>query len=233
MAATVNYFPVPATGSGGGDTVLDRAQALLPNSSITKVMGNDFDGTYWYRNAGTSGTITPSTTKKGGVATLSTTATGNRTAILMPTGTLVLLDNAQTSAWYMASRFSVTSAVDAAAGADLRLTATTPGAPQIVLGVIGSISTAFFSWLTQNNAGAVTASGATTVAVDTAMHVWEIWNDATTISFAIDGTVAATTAATNAGTNPVAPAINVANGATATARTIDADYLYICTGNPA
>jgi hypothetical protein len=136
----------------------------------------------------------------------------------------------------MVARFSITSAVDAQAVCALDLIGQitgTPGAPQIIFGVIGSLSTAFFSFLVQDNGGAVNASGVTTVPVDTAMHVWEVWNDGTTITFMIDGVQVATAAASGAGTNPCAPSIFAGNGTTAAARTIDADYLYFCTGDPA
>lgn len=235
----MTYQTIPPSSSGSSSTaatpVISRAQTLLGAANITKIFGpGELDDATRFRNGGTSGTISVTTTKKGGVQTLTTTATSARSAILMPISTTeVLLDNALASYWYLASRFSVTTAIDAQAGADLRWTATTPGAPQIVLGVIGSLSTSFYSWLTQNNGGSITASGVTTVAIDTAMHVWEAYSDTTTISFAIDGTVGATTLASNAGTGPVVPAINVANGSTSAARTVDADYLWVCTGNPA
>jgi hypothetical protein len=227
--ATDPTTPIVALAS---PAVIDRAQTLLGVANITKQLGSDFDNDQWYRNAGTGGTITPSTTKGGGVVTLSTSSTSGRTAYLMPHGTIVLIGNKVTEYWYAAARFAITSTIDAAAVCDFRMTATTPASPQTLIGVIGSISTSFFSYLVINDAGATTVSGATTVPIDTSMHVWEMWGDTTNMRIAIDGTTVLTTAVANIGANPVAPMIGVNNGATSADQTIDVDYLWVCTGDP-
>jgi hypothetical protein len=237
MAATVNYWPVPATGSGTGNAVLTRAQAVA-GSTVTKVLGTDFDNDQWYRTAtigGAGGSVTPSTTDTGGVLTLTTGAGAARGMSLLPHGTIDLLGNPRTTPWYFVTRTIVTTAIDAQALVQSVLISDALANPQIAFGVIGSLSTAFFSYLVTNGAGVTQASAVSTVPIDTAYHVFETWVDstATTMSLAIDGTVFATTATTNVATTAVTPVLQVYNGTTAAARTMKADYIYLCTPDPA
>jgi hypothetical protein len=220
-------------GSGGsGNTILTRAQTLL-GSTITKVMGTDFDNDQWYRTSlSGTGSVTPSVTERGGVITLSSGGSASGSAYILPHGTIDLLDNAATSRWYATWRTKITTAVDSAAGAEFRLATAVFGNPQLLFGYTGSISTGFFSYLMLNSGGSTTATGVTTVALDTSYHVFEIYSDTTTLTMTIDGVIVATTASSNAPAGVCTPMLNAYNGATATTRSNRADYLYLCCAEP-
>lgn len=219
-------------GGGSGNTILTRAQTLL-GSTITKVMGTDFDNDQWYRTSlAATGSVTPSVTERGGVVTLATGGGANSSAYILPHGTIDLLDNAATSRWYATWRTKITTAMDSAAGAEFRLATAVFGNPQFLFGYTGSISTGFFSYLMTSGAGGTLATGVTTVALDTSYHVFEAYSDTTTVTLTIDGVIVATTASSNAPAGVCTPMINVYNGATAAARSNRADYLYLCCAEP-
>lgn len=223
-----------ASGSGvSANTVLGRAQSKA-GATITKCMGSDFDTDTWYKTtlAG-SGAVTPSTTDKGGVLSITTGATSGSLALINAHGTINLVDNLATSRWYLVTRLIVTTAINSNARVGTGFFTSAVGNPSIFWGINGGTSTGFFSFRIDNNAGATTDSGITTLAVDTAYHVLESWSNTTTISFAADGTVLDTALASAAGTSAVSPMVAALNGGTAAARTVKVDYMYLCTGEPA
>lgn len=224
-----------AVGAFGSDGVLARSQMLL-GATVDTILGTDFDNSAWHRLATIAGapTATNSATERGGVLVLDSSATANSTGVVFPAGaTTIDIDNPQTSRWYAYVRAAFGTAVDAQALLQLFIATAAGGNPTMRLGIIGSASTAFLAWSVSNNAGSITASGTTTVAVDTnTYHDFEIWNDGTTVSFAVDRTVVATTPATNLGTSPVVLGVLATNGTTAASRTIKIDKRYLCCARP-
>lgn len=227
--------PASSASSGSMSAAFTRAQTLLGAAGVTKVFGSEFENDQWYRTSlATGGVVTPTTTERGGAITVDSSATAGSAARILPSGTIVELANPRTDLWYIAVRAKLNTAVDAnGVMQTIRLSTTALGSPTVFLGAFGPTSITHYSWGLTDNAGATTGGAATTVALDTAAyHLFEVWNNGTTISFAIDGVVVATSASTNVGTNPVTPAVAVANGATPASRSVTVDYLWMCTGNP-
>jgi hypothetical protein len=199
-------------------------------------MGTDFDNDQWYRTTivGAGAAVTPSVTERGGVVAITTGAAGSgRISSIQPHGTVDLIANPQTDRWYMVWRAALGTGVDAAGNIDGSLFTATLGNPTTRFGAVGSVSITNYAYIVTNNAGATTASAATTVALDTSVyHVFEMWSDGTTTFFAMDGTTLTSIASTLLGTSPVCPNLIATNGATIAARTMNADYLYLCTANP-
>lgn len=226
---------------GAGNTILARAQALLPSSGLTKVLGpGDFDGSALFGEAaGTTGTATPamSLTHKGGVVKVATGATANSLIQICTPGTNVanrgiasLVDNARTTPWYLYTEFYVATAIDANATLRVQLAAMAGGAPAnptFGIGATGALSTTNFSYRLTDGAGAVAASGTGPV-LDTNKHTAEIYNDGTTAKVLFDGVqIGADIAATLIGTVPMTWTAAAVNGATAASREIDIDALYV------
>jgi hypothetical protein len=124
--------------------------------------------------------------------------------------------------------------MNANASCDMELDGVSAGVlanPVFQIGGLGAISTTNFAWSVTNSGGSSIASGTGPV-LDTSFHTFEIASDATTVTFYIDGVSIGTTAATNGGSQPGTPVLVTVNGATAAARTLNADKLwFVCQGN--
>jgi len=121
------------------------------------------------------------------------------------------------------ARFAVTTAIDADDEIGIRLRSATPD--NIDFGVIGSLSTAFYSARNTSGGGGTTASTVTTVAIDTAQHDWRVQTFPDRIRYFIDNVqVAEHTTALD--TQPLRPSLRAFNGAAGT-RTMDADLIWI------
>lgn len=224
------YGTLGGSTSIGDAAILARAQTLL-GTTVDTIYGTHFaTADFYVLAAGLGGTVTGNVTGRAGVLTLASTAVANSQANLRksPVGgnTTTDVDNLQTSRWYLRVRGAITSAVDAQAQLAWHMT-NNSGNPHARFGLIGSLSTGFFSWETATNGGALT-TGVTTVALDTAYHTFEIAGDGTNITFYIDGTQVGQTPVANIGTNPGYMYITVANGTTAANRTADLDSWYVC-----
>lgn len=231
------YTAIPPTtsgSSGSASVAFTRAQSLL-GSTITKVLGDDFGNDQWYRTVLVGGgTVIPNITERGGVLTLSNSASAGDFAVIYPHGaTVEHIGNPQTQAWYITTRIKFATAVDAQASLYFGFAHADGAGPLIKFGLNGSQSTGVISVATTNNAGANQFTATSTVAFDTtSYHVLEAWSDTTNISFAIDGAPFTSTAVANIGTSAVTPTCVVANGTTPTARSMLSDYLYTCVGDP-
>lgn len=213
---------------------LNRARSLL-GTTITTPLGTDFENDQWHKLVTVAGapTAAMTTTERGGVIILDSSATATSNGIILPHGTTIEIDNPQTSKWYYYMRAALTTAIDSVTSLHPVMCTAAGGAPVIRFGAVGSVSTAFYSWLTTNNAGTTTASGATTLAIDTNVyHEFEIYTDGTTVSFAIDGIVLATTPASNLGTSACAFGAQANNGGTAASRAMKIDKRYFCCPPP-
>lgn len=224
-----------ASSAGPGNAALLRARALL-GSTIDTVLGTDFDNDQWHRltTIGGAPTAALTTTERGGVIVGDSSATASSTGVIYPHGaTTIFLDNPQTSKWYAYARAALNTAIDAQTLLEIFISTAAGGDPTLRLGAIGSASTAFYAYSVSNNGGSITASGVTTIAIDlNVYHDLEMWNDGTTVSFAIDGVVVATTPATNLGTNPVVLGLLFTNGTTAASRKIKCDKLFFACARP-
>lgn len=226
---------------GGGDTILSRAQSLLPTSGLTKVLGpGDFDGSQNFSDAaGTagSGTATMSATHQGGVVKVASGATGNSLIQICPAGTNVagrgitaLIDNARTRPWYMYVEFYIPTAADAVTQVRAQMAAMSggaPAAPTFGIGATGALSTTNFTYRLTDGSNVVVASGTGPV-LDTNKHVCEITNDGTTAKVLFDGAQIGTDIASSLiGTVPMTWVVAAVNGATAANREMDVDALYV------
>jgi len=222
--------------SGGlvqAQLVLSRAQSLL-GPTVTKVMGTEFDASFWYQagNVGT-GSSTLSTAKSGGVLNLASGAVAGGNGRIQPAGAPSLIENPTTSLWYLRARWKLLTAVDA--NSYVGLGAIGPGfavGPQIFVGALGLRSVANFSYDIYSNALVAVASGATSVALDLSYHVLEMVNNGVNWSFYIDGVRVVNITLPALVTNPVTPALWAANGATAADRGASIDDLWCCTEQP-
>lgn len=228
---------------GSGDTILARAQSLIPSAGFTKVLGpGDFDGSHVFGEAvGTAGGAAAasgmSTTHKGGVVRVASSATANSLIQFCTPGTNVanrgiasLIDNARTTPWYFYLEAYVMTGTDAAGVARAQLAAMSAGAPAnptFGVGLNGDVSQTNFCYRLTNGGGAVVASGNGPV-FDTNKHAWEMYNDGVTAKVLFDGNQIGTDiAATLIGTVPWTWVIAALNGATAANREIDVDALYV------
>lgn len=220
---------------GLSDSILLRAQSLIPTADFDTVLGSDFETTSWF---GTQllngGTVPLSVTDKGGVARLVSGATANGIAVLFPVGGGSAIDNARTSPWYFYARIKVATTVDAVGIARIGISAISAGVPAnpgVAIGATGAVSTTNFSYRVVNSGGTVVDSG-NGPALDTNWHTVEMHNDATTVTFLFDGVSIGTTAATNVGAVPMFPQGGALNGGTTANREIDVDKLwFVCKGN--
>lgn len=123
------------------------------------------------------------------------------------------------------ARFAVTTAIDADDEIGIRLRSVTPD--NIDFGVIGSLSTAFYSARNTSGGGGATASTVTTVAIDTAQHDWRVQTFPDRIRYFIDNAQVAEHL-TALDTQPLRPSLRAFNGAGAgAARTMDVDLIWI------
>ena len=227
------YQAIPATSSGGAgsmSTALGRAQALL-GGTVTAVYGTEFDTDQWYTATLVNGTAAQSTTDKSGVLSLTTTAAANSTSRIKPHGAGSFIDNLRTAKFYAVWRIKLVTSIDAQGYvACVLLNPAGSGNPGIWFGALGTESTANWGYETFDNAGANAGKAATSTAYDTtAYHTIEIWNDATTISLAVDAVVLATIVASTQGTNAVSQQLYCGNGTTAANRAINVDYMWTVT----
>lgn len=230
------YTAIPASASGGGNTVLARAQALIPSAGFDTVLGSDFDNDAIYKSVIVGSGVTPvSVTDKGGVVIPQSGTTANSAGIILPHGAPSYIDNARTSPWYYYARFKLPLAIDANGGAHVGMCAISAGSvsdPLLTIGGgFGSVSTTNFAYRLTNGAGTVVASG-TGPAIDTNWHAAEATNDGTTLAIYFDGVSIGTTPATNLGAVPMTYFGSAFNGATAAARAIDLDKVwFVCSSN--
>ena len=228
-------FPPSSGGAGVISLALQRAQALTGDSTISKVLGEDFSNDQWYRLvAVNTGAPAINVTERGGVVTLPTGAGASSFAVIFPHGTTnIHIDNPQTTKWYIRSRVKMTTAVDAQASLYFGLSTAGGGNPLMNIGLLGNLSTGFISTSTANNAGAVQASTVSAVAYETtAYHVVEAWSDSVNIGAAWDGVQIFTTPVANYGTNPVVTTAVTGNGTTAANRSMLIDYMFTCVSDP-
>lgn len=222
-------------GSGGsaGSSILDvvKARVLsLLGPTVDSYSFTDFENDQWYAGAISGSGVTPTLTlDAGGVLQLDSSATASSRSTISAHGAsttaLALVGNQQTSKWYFRGRIQVATAIDAAASCGIWLSLHDFTNPYVFFGVLGSVSTGFFIGQVVNNAG-TTVNTVSAVAIDTAWHTFEAWNDGTTMSFAIDGAVVGTQPATNLGTLTGAPYAWASNGAAAASRKLKLDKLF-------
>jgi hypothetical protein len=209
------------------NAALSRAQSLL-GSSITRVYGTDFDTNNWITTTLVAGgTANLSTTERGGVINLSTSATANSQVVVKAAGVAGLVVNPTTDKWYWQSYQKWTTGVDAAGYISCGLIGFTN--PGLYVGALGNVSTVNFAYDFYNNAGAATNSGSLGVALDTNYHLIEEWGDTTNFYVAIDGTLRLTLAIPASFTNAASIRWDSQNGATAANRQQNVNYAFICT----
>lgn len=169
----------------------------------------------WSTSVGGSGAATYDTTSRR--VKLTTGATGSSSANLFNGVMLYLAEGTSASRFYWAFRAAVTTAVDA------NTVAAMVNGGSCGIGVLGSVSTAKYV-CDFNNGDALLSS----VDIDTAEHLFEVWRDGTTTYFSVDGE----TPVTGTGIfQTVADRFQwqVQNQGTAAARTIEVKSLVVVT----
>ena len=231
------YQAIPPVSGGSSLTAslaLNRARSLL-GSSIKVCLGTDFESSAWYVTSVTgTGAVTISTTTDGGVATATSGATGGGVAQIHAAGNPSHVSNMTTKRWYHQARMKVTTAIDASAYVAVALNPAAFGGVNCssYMGTLGNVSTANFAYELFNTSGVSITTGSLGVAVDTAYHLFEQWSDTTNIRMAVDGVTTVTIAVPGSFTGPTALATYCTNGATAAARTMDIDRMFVCTEEP-
>lgn len=209
-------------------SILSRAQALLPNAALAKLLGTDFESSAWFTVTNVSaGTSLLSKVDKGGVVISQTSATANSSSIVTPAGAPSWIDNARTSPWYFYSRFKLGTATDAVGNMAVAfgaISGAAPANPVFELGALGAVSATNFVWHLTNGAGANLATGTGPV-LDTNWHTVEATNDGTTVTPLLDGAAFGLPFASTliVAATPWMFYTAVANGATAANRILNVD----------
>jgi hypothetical protein len=236
--ANGNVFKIDEAGSvtaiGGGTisnslVVLARAQSLL-GTQYTSIGGTDFyqASDFTAVNSG-SATATLSAAARSGMLKLSTGVTTTSTASIILATSASQIDNVKTSKFYAVWRAALVTAADALSSQAFTITGNS-GSTLFQIGCRGPTGTGFFNVFAEDDGGNIRENGSTIFPVDTVFHTFEIWNDGTNINFAMDGAVLVSFAtALLSGGAPAHIGANVANGATATNREVDIDYMFVVT----
>jgi hypothetical protein len=210
--------------------ILARAQTLL-GSTMQVLMGTDFENTSWYRTSDSgTGNSHLSQVDMAGVLILDSGATAVGVSQIGPAGAAgeSVVANQQTGLWYFYMRAAIVTALDSVAVVTGGLSSTGLSGPMARIGGNGAVSTGFFSGVTTNAGNAQVGSAITTVALDTNYHDFEMWNNGTTLTFAVDG-ITATTPSTNAASAPGGVLVIAFNSTTNADRQMKVDRLYIVT----
>lgn len=211
--------------SSSAIAALIDAQALC-GATLTAISGSEFGELNVDTTSTISGgTVTLSTTAKGGVIQAASNGTAGGAARFRMLGDGALTDNSKTSKWYFTTRFQFPTGMDTATDAKIRIAASNGGNTTYEFGQRGVTQTANFNLFLKDSANATIFDGSSGVAVDTAWHTLKIYNEGTNLVFVVDGvTVKTQVLSALAGGDPVYMEVFARNSTTAANRQINLDY---------
>lgn len=186
-------------GGGAGWVATAQARAVSLAGLTSATMGTwyddltqppvDIDDAWAISNVNTA-TTAQSTTAGGGVWVL--TAPGSSAGssdIAFGAGAVVPITD--TNRWYMRSRFAITSNTNEASEHAIVGLAPAAGVGHIGIGYYGTASTGFYTLMSHDGSW---RTKVTSQAIDTSVHIWEVYSDTTNLYAYCDGSLVATQA---------------------------------------